>query len=105
MTAGEAMIATARGDTVRASELGFTLSAELIIQETPEMSINWPDYSWGGRPEEERIVPHEGIRPFMTVRDKVISGLKALGVSDADITILTETNPQRFLSTLAKGAY
>ena len=55
MSTGEVLIPTARGDAVPARELGHTLSGELIIQETEGMSINWPDYTWGGRPEEERI--------------------------------------------------
>jgi len=48
-------IPTARGDLVDVGELGFTLSVELVVQESPEMGINWPDYSWAARPEEERI--------------------------------------------------
>lgn len=80
MSTGEAMIPTARGDSVRASELGFTLSGELIIQETPEMSINWPDYSWGGRPEEERIASvvsilnHAYEHGVTTIMDRTVVG-------------------------------
>lgn len=48
-------IATARGDTIDTSELGFTLASELVVQESPEIGMNWPDYSWAARPEEERI--------------------------------------------------
>lgn len=51
----EAMIPTARGDTIPASELGFTHSAELIIQTTEELKDNWPDETWASRPEEEQI--------------------------------------------------
>ena len=55
MVNGQAMIPTARGDAVAASELGLVLPTELIIQETAELAINWPDNSWAARPEEERI--------------------------------------------------
>ena len=55
MTISEAMIPTARGDAIPASELGLVLPTAVIIQETPELSINWPDNSWAARPEEERI--------------------------------------------------
>jgi phosphotriesterase-related protein len=48
-------VPTARGDVIAFGELGFTLPVELIIQESPEMSVNWPDYTWGALPEEERI--------------------------------------------------
>ncbi|HKR90409.1 MAG TPA: hypothetical protein VJS38_19750 [Phenylobacterium sp.] len=51
----EAMIPTARGDAVPASELGFTHSAELIIQQTGELVGNWPNETWESRPEEEQI--------------------------------------------------
>lgn len=51
----KAMIPTARGDAVPASELGFTHSAELIVQVTQELIGNWENESWGARPEEERI--------------------------------------------------
>lgn len=51
----EAMIPTARGDVIPASELGFTHSAELIVQVTQELIGNWENESWGARPEEERI--------------------------------------------------
>lgn len=48
-------IPTARGDEIDSTELGFTESAELIIQESPEISLNWPDLSWAALPEEKRI--------------------------------------------------
>jgi phosphotriesterase-related protein len=48
-------IPTARGDTIDSGDLGFTLPVEDTIQESPEMALNWPDYSWAARPEEERI--------------------------------------------------
>jgi phosphotriesterase-related protein len=48
-------IPTARGDAIDVAELGFTLPVELIIQESPEMGVNWPDYSWAALPEEQRI--------------------------------------------------
>ncbi len=51
----EAMIPTARGDAIPASEFGFTHSAELIIQDTAELRGNWEDESWGSLPEEEQI--------------------------------------------------
>ena len=55
MANAEVMIPTARGDAVSASDLGLVLPTELIIQETAELAINWPDNSWAARPEEERI--------------------------------------------------
>lgn len=48
-------VPTARGDSIDSAELGFTLPVELIIQESPEMGVNWPDYSWAALPEEQRI--------------------------------------------------
>lgn len=48
-------VPTARGDVIDASQLGFTLPVELVVQESPEMSMNWPDMTWAARPEEERI--------------------------------------------------
>jgi len=48
-------VPTARGDTVDSSELGFTLPVELVVQDSPEMGMNWPDYTWAARPEDERI--------------------------------------------------
>ena len=48
-------VPTARGDAIDSGELGFTLPVELIIQESPEMGINWPDYSWAALPEEQRV--------------------------------------------------
>jgi phosphotriesterase-related protein len=48
-------VPTARGDLIDSGDLGFTLPVELVVQESPEMGINWPDYSWAARPDEERI--------------------------------------------------
>ena len=48
-------VPTATGDVIGLGELGFTLPVELIIQESPEMSINWPDYTWAALPDEQRI--------------------------------------------------
>jgi phosphotriesterase-related protein len=48
-------VPTARGDAIDSSELGFMLPVELVVQESPEMGINWPDYSWAALPEEQRI--------------------------------------------------
>ena len=50
-----APVPTARGNAIDSSELGFTLPVELIVQESPEMGINWPDYSWAALPEEQRL--------------------------------------------------
>jgi phosphotriesterase-related protein len=50
-----ATVPTARGDAIAASELGFTLPVELLVQDSPEMAMNWPDMTWAARPEEERI--------------------------------------------------
>jgi phosphotriesterase-related protein len=48
-------VPTATGDVIALEELGFTLPVELIIQESPEMSINWPDYTWAALPDEQRV--------------------------------------------------
>jgi phosphotriesterase-related protein len=53
--AGSCLIPTARGDMIDPADLGFTLPTQLIIQESPEMSINWPDTSWGAKPENAQI--------------------------------------------------
>lgn len=74
-------IPTARGDEIPAEDLGFTLPVELIVQETPEISLNWPDHSWGARPEEEwfaiileklRYAKEVGVD---TIMDRVIPGI------------------------------
>ena len=52
---GEALIPTARGDAVPASQLGLVNAAELIIQSSPEVMSDWPDQSWGALPEEQQI--------------------------------------------------
>lgn len=77
----EAMIPTARGDSVAASQLGYVLPTELIIQESPEMSLNWPDVTWNALPEEQRIAEtvamlnetHE--RGIGTIVDRTIPGI------------------------------
>ncbi|HKQ84872.1 MAG TPA: hypothetical protein VJS42_21920 [Steroidobacteraceae bacterium] len=77
----DAMIPTARGDTVAASKLGMVLPTELVIQESPEMSLNWPDNSWGGRPEAERIASVVAIlnaayqHGVGTIVDRTIPGI------------------------------
>lgn len=50
-----ALIPTARGDAIDASKLGVVLPTELIIQQSPELTNDWPEKTWGGRPEAERI--------------------------------------------------
>lgn len=52
---GEVAIPTARGDTVLVSEMGFTLPAELVIQQSPEAKDDYPDLGWGRRSDAERI--------------------------------------------------
>lgn len=77
----DAMIPTARGDAIPASELGFTHSAELIIQQTGELVGNWPNETWESRPEEEQIskvvdilnVAYEG--GVNTIVDRTIVGI------------------------------
>ncbi|HKQ82852.1 MAG TPA: twin-arginine translocation signal domain-containing protein [Steroidobacteraceae bacterium] len=80
-TPSEAMIPTARGDTVAASKLGMVLPTELIIQESPEISINWPDNSWGAKPEAEQIAKVVAILNAAhaggvgTILDRTIPGI------------------------------
>ena len=77
----EAMIPTARGDCVPASKLGLVLPTDLIIQESPEVAQDWPDLTWGARPEGERIAhvvgilnaAHEG--GIGTILDRTIPGI------------------------------
>jgi phosphotriesterase-related protein len=73
------LVPTARGDAIDSSELGFTLPVELIVQESPEMGINWPDYSWAALPEEQRLAD---------VVDK-LGGARDIGVA----TIVDRTIP------------
>jgi phosphotriesterase-related protein len=74
-------IPTARGDEIPAEDLGFTLPVELIFQESPEISLNWPDHSWGARSDEEwiaiildklRYAKEIGVD---TIMDRVIPGI------------------------------
>lgn len=74
-------VPTARGDVTDSSRLGLTMPTELIIQETPEMSINWPDHTWGALPEDQRIADvvaklnsayQAGVR---TIIDRTIPGI------------------------------
>jgi phosphotriesterase-related protein len=79
---GNCRIPTARGDVIDSSKLGFTLPTELIIQEWPGMSINWPDYTWSAQPEEKRIADvvailknaHEQVG-VQTIIDRTIPGI------------------------------
>jgi phosphotriesterase-related protein len=49
-------IPTARADTIDSSELGFTLVTEQVIGPvTVEIENNWPEHTYAGAPEEERI--------------------------------------------------
>jgi phosphotriesterase-related protein len=49
-------IPTARADTVDSSELGFTLVTEQVIGPvTVEVENNWPEHTYAGAPEEQRI--------------------------------------------------
>ena len=60
-------VPTARGDVIDAGQLGFTLPVELVVQESPEMSMNWPDMTWAARPEEERIA--DVVRILQNAKD------------------------------------
>ncbi|MEJ8566202.1 phosphotriesterase family protein [Elongatibacter sediminis] len=81
-SAGTCLIPTARGDAIPSSKLGLTLPTELIIQESTEVNMNWPDVSWGGAPEEERIAwvveqlkyAHENFG-VDTIIDRTIPGI------------------------------
>ena len=74
-------VPTARGDAIDTSELGFTLPVELVVQDSPEMAMNWPDMTWAARPEEERIagvvtiLQHAKDNGVDTVVDRTIPGI------------------------------
>ena len=53
----------------------------------------------------DQFMPDEGVKPFRSVVDVVVPGLKDLGVPDAAIKDMTDHNAHRFLSTIDKGGY